>query len=234
MSERIVKTEVTTTSSSSKQARAKRLQRLRKLTEMSRKKFADTYKISQGTLQNWETARFGGLTEKGAQKILEALKKENIYCTFQWLMYNEGIGPQKALATNVADLTKLSNISSTEKAKINPLATKIEFEAFMSSHLNVIHTTINDDYMMPFFSPGELVAGESVTGAKISQLIDKICIIDTKEHGTLVRRLRAGGENFYTLIATNTDSKIEKPVLYNVEINSAALVTWARKEDSIT
>ena len=35
------------------------------MTHYSREAFAEKYQISQGTLQNWETARFGGLTEKG-------------------------------------------------------------------------------------------------------------------------------------------------------------------------
>ena len=51
---------------SSRSARAKRLKRLRKITTLSRKLFSEKYGISPGTLQNWETARFGGLTEKGA------------------------------------------------------------------------------------------------------------------------------------------------------------------------
>lgn len=100
MSETVAKTAHpthTSTSKNSRESRAKRLRRLRRLTKKSRKDFAVTYKISQGTLQNWETARFGGLTEKGANLVLNALKKEHIYCTFEWLMYGAGIGPQKII-----------------------------------------------------------------------------------------------------------------------------------------
>ena len=57
-------------------SRANRLKRLRRMTGMSRKDFSTRYHISQGTLQNWETGRFGGLTEKGARVILRAFRQE--------------------------------------------------------------------------------------------------------------------------------------------------------------
>ena len=79
-------------STSSKEMRAQRLKRLRKTSGLSRKDFSKKYNISPGTLQNWETARFGGLTEKGANLIISALKCEKIFCTFEWLMYQSGSG----------------------------------------------------------------------------------------------------------------------------------------------
>ena len=48
--------------------RAKRLIMLREMSELSRNTLYKRYNIATGTLQNWENARFGGLSEKGAKK----------------------------------------------------------------------------------------------------------------------------------------------------------------------
>ena len=48
------------------QQRARRLHILREMTGLSRDKFQQRYGIARGTLQNWESARFGGLTVAGA------------------------------------------------------------------------------------------------------------------------------------------------------------------------
>ena len=218
-------------SKNSKDARAKRLKRLRKLTKKSRKSFAETYKISQGTLQNWETARFGGLTEKGAKLILEALKQENIHCTFNWLMYGAGAGPQKSLPTNMADLSGAEAITGTKKQKINPAAINIEHEAFLASHLNPITHKVVDETMMPFFSSGELVGGEAVESNNQSALLNKICIVKVEGMDTMVRRVRQGSEpNKFNLIITNTEDSSTNPVIYNATITQAAPIIWSRKK----
>ena len=222
----------TEASKNSKDARAKRLKRLRKLTKKSRKSFAETYKISQGTLQNWETARFGGLTEKGAKLILEALKKESIHCTFNWLMYGAGSGPQKSLPTNMADLSGgETNSAYDKKNKISPNAINIEHEAFLASHINPVTFKVQDEAMMPFFSAGELVGGEAVDVNNTSKLLDKICIVKAEGHETMIRRIRAGTEpKTFTLIITNTDDSSTTPVIYNAVLTKAAPVIWSRKE----
>jgi DNA-binding transcriptional regulator YiaG len=216
----------------SREARAKRLKRIRKLTKKSRKSFAETYSISQGTLQNWETARFGGLTEKGARLIISALKKENIHCTFNWLMYGAGVGPQKAVSTNVCDLTDHDKIMESKKARINPNAIKIELDAFNSNHFNPITLKLTDDNMLPFFSIGETVGGEMIDPAKMDSVLNKLCIVKAEGHELMVRRVRPGASaGTYTLIATNLEKNIDIPVIYNVKITHAAQIIWARKED---
>ena len=66
--------------------RATRLKTTREMTGLTRKKFQDRYGIPKGTLQNWESARFNGLTVKGANVIINAFLAEGINCSAEWLL----------------------------------------------------------------------------------------------------------------------------------------------------
>ena len=222
-------------SENSREARAKRLKRVRKLTKLSRKDFAKNYTISQGTLQNWETARFGGLTEKGARLILEALKQEGIHCTFNWLMYGAGIGPQKPNITSVAKLSEQSE-NNKQKQQLKKSATKnaanIELKLFEQINANTLTTTTTNNAMLPFFPIGEIISGIVIEMENIDQLLNEVCLIQTESHGLLLRRLQQGSEEgTYNLLATNTEANLTMPVIYNVKIISAAAVSWVRKQD---
>ena len=50
---------------SSSYLRANRLRKLRGMMGLSRKALYQQYRIPVGTLQNWESARFGGAIRKG-------------------------------------------------------------------------------------------------------------------------------------------------------------------------
>ena len=74
--------------------RAKRLKSLREMTGLSRNDFHKRYGIPRGTLQNWESARFGGLTLKGARNIVIAFNAEGIKCDMDWLLHGTGPSPR--------------------------------------------------------------------------------------------------------------------------------------------
>jgi DNA-binding transcriptional regulator YiaG len=216
-------------SNSSRQARAKRLKRLRKITTLSRKDFSEKYDISPGTLQNWETARFGGLTEKGARAMLDFLVQENIHCTFEWLMYGAGSGP-------VIDVEGPSNISieSVHSGNTTPYHTalKQELEKFYQLHENATHLTVMDDAMAPQFIMGETIAGIKTLPEEYQQAIDQCCIVDTIEYGQILRLVRIHSQTGgYCLMSTNPNTPADKIVLSQVTINSIAPVVWKRRQD---
>lgn len=216
-------------SKNSRDSRAKRLKRLRRLTQKSRKEFALTYQISQGTLQNWETARFGGLTEKGAHLILTALKQEKIYCTFEWLMYGAGAGPQQS---SISPQTDTPNTRHRSHKPPHPNAIQLECKAFENTHRNTLRLEISNDAMLPIFEVGDWVTGRLVKPDALHHLIEQNCIVETEHHGRLLRRIRAGTEpHRYHLIAINAQTTINAPVLYNVKILSAAPAIWIRRKN---
>ena len=213
-------------------ARAERLRRLRKMTRLSRKMYSERYQISSGTLQNWETARFGGLTEKGAHFMIETLAKEGIHCQFEWLMYGAGNGP--LLTKTAQDLAKTHAPTKKRKQpKSFPEALSTELGKFYQLHPNATHMSIIDDSMHPHYAKNDVVAGLKVTGDGIAQLCHNCCIIDTEEYGRLVRLMLKGTEpDHYHLLCLNQYTQEAHYVLPNVKIIEAASIIWMRREDA--
>src|SRR5687767_7627226 len=80
----------------SPEARGRRLKSLRKMADLSRKAMTLKYQISASTVQAWEEGKSEGLTVKGAQRIIAALKEEGVFCTLEWLLKGEGQSPYLA------------------------------------------------------------------------------------------------------------------------------------------
>ena len=219
-------------SHSSRQARAKRLKRLRKITTLSRKLFSEKYGISPGTLQNWETARFGGLTEKGARAMLDFLGQENIFCTFEWLMYGAGNGPTINIQGHDSTAGSQTNPQTPAATVPYHLALKTELEKFYQLNQNATHLTIMDDAMAPEFIMGETIAGIKLAPEQFEQAVEQHCIVETVEYGQLLRLVRKHSQTgSYCLISTNRNTPADKIAITQVTINSMAPVTWKRKQD---
>lgn len=223
-----------TQSNASPRARADRLRRLRKMTQKSRKAFAATYHISPGTIQNWETARFGGLTEKGAKLMIYALKKEGIHASFEWLMYGAGAPPAILQTKSLIDDT-LRRRQRAKKQICFSDALKIELEKFYQLHMNAAHMVIQDDSMAPRYHVGQIVAGLMLQGDHVASLIGKTCIIDTHEHGRMVREIWPGTQpgRFHLLAVNHQPNQAGQAskILTNIEIIRAARVIWIRQDD---
>ncbi|MBT4884851.1 MAG: hypothetical protein HON55_01705 [Legionellales bacterium] len=207
-----------------KNLRASRLKKLRKMTNHSRKDFATKYNISPGTLQNWETARFGGLTEKGAKIMLEALDSEKIFASFEWLMYGIGESP---LIQNVSYSNTIIHDKNHNQSK-EEIITK-ELNMFLSLNKNSLHSYIEDNSMEPFYKTGALVAGRIRKASDIKSLVNRACIVITDSNEKMVRYLKPGSkDNLYNLIFLNHDTEQQISCLNDVTILEAAPISWIR------
>jgi hypothetical protein len=72
---------------SSPQARGERVRRVRNMANLSRPALCDKSDFKIDTLIGWEVARHGGLTEKGAQKLIHRIAQEGVICTVEWLLH---------------------------------------------------------------------------------------------------------------------------------------------------
>lgn len=212
-----------------KRLRAARLKKLRKMTHHSRKAFSEKYHISQGTLQNWETARFGGLTEKGAHTMITALGKEGLFCSFEWLMY--GVGNSPILT---AHHTKKSTSSASQQENYTEEERVAEqLKLFCDLNPNTLDMRVPDNTMEPYFHAGQVVAGRKRTGKEIEKLLNKPCIIELADNTKVLRYLRKGAKpNSYHMVCLNKDAPVEEPFVYNAQIISAAPITWVRSLDA--
>ncbi len=225
---------------SSREARAKRLKSLRKMTHLSRNMFSTRYGIPSGTLQNWESARFGGLTEKGAKNILSAIRHEGVYCNFEWLMY--GIGPSPQITDRLFESGSAGEQTLTDEQRENQEADMDNQLAIIAQELllfrklnpNAIDFVVRDDGMEPFFILGEYVAGCRRYQKNINTAIGQNCIVQTAAGDTLLRHLRQGSApELYTLLCMNPTAQVEYPTLYDVKLVYVAPVIWTRRQDPL-
>ena len=217
--------------------RAKRLKSLREMTGLSRNDFHKRYGIPRGTLQNWESARFGGLTLKGARNIVIAFNAEGISCEVDWLLHGAGAGPQFTEHTPSQRNTELKKPVDVNEhifeAETN-IITK-EILLFRQHHPNSIDIVVSDDTMQPNWKPGDYIAGIKRFQEDINDTVGKYCIVQTQEYGNLLRKVMHGDDpELFNLTIINYKTKVKKPVLYNVPIISSAPVIWTRKIDILS
>lgn len=210
-----------------KKERADRLRYLREeVLRLSRAEMEQKLNISESSLENWEYARFSGITERGAKKIQEACKKVGIDCTVQWLMYGIGLRPTSPFLQH---LNKALGISSINEAEIIAQ----ELNTFHQLNIGGIDTIINDNGMLPCFMPGDYVAGIQLFNNDIEQAIDKPCIVKTIDGKVFVRLVKKQTDSkSYSLVCSNSDTSVEPIVLNDVTLLSAAPVIWIRRKNN--
>jgi hypothetical protein len=206
--------------------RSKRLKTLRKMTEMSRRCFAEKYNISQGTLQNWETSRFGGLTEKGARRMLKSLQSEGVFCSFEWLMYGFGDQPKvQSVLENKSSASPLDHPSD--------LSIEDELRYMSQLHASSIYMIVNDESMAPEYNRGDYVFGVKYTGGDMAAVVRQVCIVEMMDASKVLRYVRPSGTPCrYDLIATKPVAS-KNPIEMGVEVVSLAPVMWIRSPNIV-
>ncbi len=208
--------------------RGERLKLLRiELLRLSRNALADMYDIPAGTIQNWEDARHGGLTEKGARRFIEVLKSQGIECKLEWLLYGIGYPPEQLSHQNYK-LSSAKHLVSNQEKEIDNIAK--ELMLFYEHNVNAVDLIVSDDAMWPRFMQGDHLAGKRYFNEDLNKLIGQSCIIQTQSGIVTVRQLLAGNKpDHYDLVSINRESKIDELDLFGVRIFSAAPVLWIRR-----
>lgn len=162
--------------------RAIRLRKLRSMAGLSRRVFAERYGVAQGTLQNWESPRNGGLTEPGAHTVIRCFSSEGVNVSYQWLMMGLGKGPLPSISVGVRK--KRGDVDRV-------LFDEREAECFKKANKNSIVYTLSDNCMRPKYAPGDLFMGvprRTLGGS--SGLIDRLCIIQGADGRQLLRYVK--------------------------------------------
>lgn len=223
--------DITKHESSSPDARAARLKRLRNMANLSKKDLCEQGEININTLIGWEVARYGGLPQKGAEKVLVALSKSGIQCSTEWLMHGVGKGP--SLLTDF-DAATQESMDNTERVSTDEEDQKIieELLVFKKHYKNAADLCVADDGMSPFYLLGDYVAGIKRFKKDIETTIGLNCIVRLDDGTILLRRLRKGSKpDLYSLYCINNETSAE-PNLNNIVLVSAAPVIWFRRKDS--
>lgn len=210
---------------SSPQARGKRLKLIRKMTGLARNQLEEKYDISANTLQSWEVAKKGGLTLRGARRILSAVEQEGICCSLDWLLHGIGNSPQAITPLPSYDLA-LPAHNLSEQERINK-----ELDMFYALHAGTMHFVVKDNSMEPYYHFGDYVAGVAHILDTINTLVGKDCIVQTSDYKIHFRHIKRGAQpGLYDLVYLNPAS--DASVALNQRIMKAAPIIWQRKRDA--
>jgi transcriptional regulator with XRE-family HTH domain len=210
-------------------ARGKRLKTLRKMSDLSRERMEEKYSVSANTIQSWEAAKAGGLTRKGAERIITAFHHEGISCTIEWLLYGVGAPPMLRTAERhiIHETAGLYTALPEDKAIIE------ELQTFRTLNKTAVDIIIADNGMSPHFKPGDYVAGKRRTGNDIERYVGQNCIVEISTNEILLRRIQhRNHQGLYTLGCINPDTSVRLPTLYEQKLISAAPVIWHRRPDA--
>jgi transcriptional regulator with XRE-family HTH domain len=214
-----------------KRERGKRVRVIRSMLDFSIKELAKKIGFSDRTVKSWEQGDAGGLTEKGANKIIAVAEKNDLRCELTWLMH--GVGAQPSSSNPIFNKPMVINEQPSKmiaSKKIIDSGIKNEIDCFHANNANAIILQITDDSMEPTFISGAIVGGRRQTFAAINELLYQDCIVETSNNQTLCRRLTPGTQpDRFNLRCLNQNTRQATTELNDVELLSAAMVTWYRK-----
>lgn len=209
---------------STPEARAARVKRLRNLANLSRKEMCDSEELNVNTLKGWEIARYGGLPLDGAHKVVKRVAKEGIFCTVEWLLYEEGPPPKVNLTQTEAADNNTNTCSEQENIDK-------EIKLFHSNYANAVSHELIDDGMAPLYEKDDFVAGIKFLGKKIREAVGLNCLAQLANGDIQFRKLSQGKTaDTYNLACLNANTTVDLPIIFDAELIWAAPVIWHRKK----
>jgi hypothetical protein len=164
----------------------------------NRKSFCERYEINRYTMQSWENGLHVS-KGKNVEKFIEALAREGVFCTSEWLI--DGTGePAKPLKGTSREPTGTGRIEGSPKdpdEKFLGLISTLQ-DAYQALGQDLISCVLPDDAMAPKFLFGDMVFG--VVKEDKAQVHQKHCVIELTPEKRIVRKVLVTKDN-YILVA---------------------------------
>lgn len=198
--------------------RGQRARLLRKLSRYTRKAFAQKHGLKAATIQNWEDARYGGLSERGAILLAKAYQQEGFDCKPEWLLY--GVGPEPTAKMPTPDAEKPTAADFHGQVMY-------ELQFLQQTYPNLVHAIVADDAMQPMFFAGDHAAGLRLRQDQYASLANTPVIVQTTQ-GSIIFRVATYFAERGSVLLTNANNESEHVAIGN--IFSIAPITWMRRE----
>lgn len=210
-----------------KSERGKRVRLIRNMVGLTIDEFAIKIGVSNRAVKYWENGEAGGLSEKGAEKIVASCNKIGLQCNLIWLLH--GAESQPILTDNSYNASFLA-VNLLNHAYDNAIRKEIHY--FHSNNSDAITMQIADNGMEPFFNEGDIIGGKRKHNKELIKILDQDCIIETKDQRIFCRRLLPGSQpDLFNLCCTNPKT-CERFVITDIEIATAAPIIWIRRQEN--
>ncbi len=204
-----------------------RVRSARSLVALNRKDFCEKHDLNFHTVQSWEIGR--NLSRgKSLAKFCDALGRESVFCTQDWLLTGSGQGPYRLDTSD--DLLKAEKPKQTSEEGPDFISLEAKFftTSYRKNGLKAVVTSVADDAVHPVYKKGEFVGGILVTGKAIDALLGELCIIQLSPEKFTVRRLLQES-NRYLLLPAN----LKEPLIGLDKIMGAAEIIWHRRQPQV-
>ena len=210
-----------------KSERGKRVRLIRNMIDLTIDEFANKIGVSNRAVKYWENGKGGGLSEKGAEKIVSSCNKIGLQCNVIWLLHGTETQPILTDNSHSASFLLTNHLSNAYDNLI-----KKEIQYFHTNNSNAITMSITDNSMEPFYSIGDIVGGKRKYNKDLGKAVHQNCIIETKKQQILCRRLLPGTQpDLFNLCCINQRTS-EPFVSIDIEIISAAPIIWLRRQEN--
>jgi DNA-binding transcriptional regulator YiaG len=195
-----------------------RMKSARMLTGLTQENFAEENGISLTSLKCWEMGRSVPRKE-GALSYVNALSKNGIDISLDWIFYGGGSGPTYMSGTQI------------ETPKGHSSYIELQINLFkkhqLSKGLNPIVTYVQDDEMLPQFKRGDLVGGYYVT---IDEIRSRLSLGEILKSSWLLKLDNADFTPRFLVIGESKDhmfycSKTD-PVIRSCSILAVGQICW--------
>lgn len=188
-----------------------RLKAIRGFLRLSREAFAVRHGIPAATLKTWELSQVG-ISNAHMNKLLNALAKEKIPCSAEWLL--EGIGSSPFS-------TQEDNNEQSASSGIHA-----ERECFLKNNAQSLVQMVPDNAMSPYFHKGDYVGGIKTDINKLDGKNAFIVYVKGKPE-PLIRFLKRDKSDKAILIHVNFD-ELGYDFIIHPEIQEAYQIIWHR------
>lgn len=192
-----------------------RLKAIRGFLRLSRKAFAERHGIPATTLKTWELSQFL-IGDAHMKNLLNALAREKIPCSAEWLL--EGIGPSPFPA---------QDDDFQEATQEGSLGIYAERECFLKNNAQSLVQMVPDDAMSPYFHKGDYVGGIKADIHKHNGKSAFIVYVKNKPE-PLIRFLKQDKAGKVILIHANFN-ELGYDFIIHPEIQEAYQIVWHRK-----
>lgn len=157
--------------------------------DLNRKSFCERHGINRYTMQSWENGLHVS-KGKNVERFIEALAREGVFCTSEWLI--EGIGePAKPMLQNGVKPRSETNTRSFEENTPSDHQFTLLIQALVGAYahanieIKILH--LSDDAMAPKFLKGDVVVGKKINDRALAH--QKYCILELSPDRIIARKV---------------------------------------------
>jgi hypothetical protein len=187
------------------------------------KAMAEKYGILPYKWQRWE-ARNKKFPEKDSNIIVKTFKIEGFFCQAAWFFETSRVSSITKQEENLPE--KDPSLNAIPQSSFMDMSFLNDIRWFQKNYTSAVFAIISDDSMIPFFYPGDFVAGIPQSSHQEDDFTG-FAIISYGPHTSLVRKVEYLPEiPRYVLIPTNPSKNISS--IHPDDVLSFAPIFWHR------